>query len=956
MTTDFLSRLLPTTGLYCTGRLLPKGGFAHQFFTSIEDTVASLSALDAAGNTMYLAQGTFTAESAQNCAFNKALPFGAPKEQRKKERAGSLAHAMRSFFVDIDCGEAKFAAAPTKAYPTQLEALTDLRRTVIEIGLPFPAIVNSGHGLYAHWLIEEDIPAAKWSALADIFKRLLTHHKFKQDPSRTSDVASVLRPVGTHNRKTDLRPVRLLKDAPAMPLVHFIEIMDKASKAAKLAAPALAIPTQFKGINDEFTAGLDGPPADGRKVAQKCAHVAFMRDNLGNIPEPQWYATLGLLRYCADGEALIHEWSAGHPDYSPAATDDKIQQHIGSGAGPTTCIKFASEDSNLCLGCASTNKVKSPIVLGRPELAIVEAATEEEEEILPRGFQRNADGLFALDDDSAPTRFYPYDLYPSKLAHDSSLGYETVTIRHKLPRQAEYVEFAFRSALLHDRKAMLMALADGHVQVSGKEAQTAMCAYLDAYMARLRAMKNMTTLHSQMGWAKDGAEDVFVLGDRLIKGDDQVEVAGLAKNIPDVAKAFHAKGSLSEWRKSTDCLGLPGMEPLAFAFLAGAFGAPLMKYTGYSGAAVALVGASGIGKTLIGKLTLSVYGDPNQLELMKNDTINALISRLGLYGSLPLYLDEVSNIDGQELSDILYRITQGRDKARLGRDAREKTILNSWNTIALLSSNHSLTDKLSNLKGDASAEINRIMELHCNKVAGFGRTEATKAYNAAQDNYGTAGGEYIKYLVEHNLDHKQKIMLLTEKIDTLTGAGNDERFWSAMSAVAIYGGLIAKKLGLIEFEVAPIMAWLTKKIKSLREDKTENVATQLDVLGQFLDDCAANIMITTGDNGKNMVSPLREHRGALLARIMHDQGQLVISRAAIKKYLDKTYGSYTDLKNELTEQGILKDSNARRVLGAGTYVGGTQQPVWIIDLNAPGLGRKTLAVVRSLADFKEGVL
>src|SRR6185369_556202 len=121
--------------------------------------------------------------------------------------------------------------------------------------------------------------------------------------------------------------------------------------------------------------------------------------------------------------------------------------------------------------------------------------------------------------------------------------------------------------------------------------------------------------------------------ERLFKRDGE-EVTGFAQNIPEVAKAFHAKGELAAWTRATRIFSLPGMEPLAFAFLAGAFGAPLMRFTGFAGAVVALVGPSGIGKTLVGEWVLSAYGDPEKLKLLKNDTVNASVSRLGLYGSL----------------------------------------------------------------------------------------------------------------------------------------------------------------------------------------------------------------------------------------------------------------------------------------------------------------------------------
>ena len=60
---------------------------------------------------------------------------------------------------------------------------------------------------------------------------------------------------------------------------------------------------------------------------------------------------------------------------------------------------------------------------------------------------------------------------------------------------------------------------------------------------------------------------------------------------------------------------------------------------------IALVGKSGHGKTIMQRWVQSVYGNHAALMMYKEDTKNALVARLGLYGSLPLTVDEISNID-----------------------------------------------------------------------------------------------------------------------------------------------------------------------------------------------------------------------------------------------------------------------------------------------------------------------
>lgn len=97
----------------------------------------------------------------------------------------------------------------------------------------------------------------------------------------------------------------------------------------------------------------------------------------------------------------------------------------------------------------------------------------------------------------------------------------------------------------------------------------------------------------------------------------------------------------------------------------------------------------------------------------------------------------------------------------------------------MVSSNHSLTERLSALKSNAAAEINRVMEINVQAVKAFGRAEATEAYHTFHQNYGLAGREFVRYIVDKEDQHKEKISTLVKMIDEKTQAKPDERFWSA---------------------------------------------------------------------------------------------------------------------------------------------------------------------------------
>jgi hypothetical protein len=201
---------------------------------------------------------------------------------------------------------------------------------------------------------------------------------------------------------------------------------------------------------------------------------------------------------------------------------------------------------------------------------------------------------------------------------------------------------------------------------------------------------------------------------------------------------------------------------------------------------------------------------------------------------------------------------------------------------------------------------------------------------------------------------KPGIDAVKAKIDKLAGIRSDERFWSAVAAAAIYGGAIAKRLGLIKFDVAQYIQWAADMISGMRDQKDELADTAVGVLGQFLDEHAGNRLQIRGDCSPRSTNiPVELPRGPLVIRHEIDNNKLYISRSVFKTWLAKRFGEYSKIANELKDCRALRSSNARKTLGAGTTLGGAQVQCWVIDLNAPALGAVGLQVMQEVKDLKE---
>jgi Virulence-associated protein E len=216
-----------------------------------------------------------------------------------------------------------------------------------------------------------------WNLYARGLKNLCAKYELHADPSRTADISSVLRTPGTHNRKH--RPERPVEITPRFleikpySLDHFAMLLEHADAPSVGEFLSWSLPARLtnrarpaRRIAEQLSRGLTAhKPASGLLVAEKCEQVRALRDSKGCIPEPLWYAVLGVLALCEDGDKLGQEWSSGYDNYTERETQERLNR-ARSLTGATTCRHFHGLKPNVCERCLhwGTDKFSSPIVLG----------------------------------------------------------------------------------------------------------------------------------------------------------------------------------------------------------------------------------------------------------------------------------------------------------------------------------------------------------------------------------------------------------------------------------------------------------------------------------------------------------------------------------------------------------------------------------------------------------------
>lgn len=300
-------------------RVLPRQGFF----------VTATSRENVAGMPHELHRDFHDAADGVACCAGDCHMYFAPASFNVDGRSGDNAQTVRSFWVDLDCG-------PIKPYPDQAAAVGALATFRRATGLWKPLIVNSGHGIHAYWSLDADIAAAEWRRLATSLKRAAADLGLHADPSRTSDVASLMRVPGSDNVKGGGRlPVSVL---------HWGEVGTCAQLEGALAAyaapqlmPSLTIevrPAYFDTVPMESlfslsatdlsrleSALMDIPPANlrDRDMWRKAALLPLTAEA---VMYPESDAALRELFHKASGQPGAWEGSKGHEGgYSRAAND-----------------------------------------------------------------------------------------------------------------------------------------------------------------------------------------------------------------------------------------------------------------------------------------------------------------------------------------------------------------------------------------------------------------------------------------------------------------------------------------------------------------------------------------------------------------------------------------------------------------------------------------------------------
>lgn len=968
---EFLKAVLPSSGHYCGAVWSPsteaqiqktgQQGYMRQFFReSLEELATQLQTQSDIGRNVYMAMASFTAAGS---------------------RKRAAVQSMRSLYLDLDCGFN--AEGKPKSFASKRVAVEDLTRFLSATGLAElgpPLLLDSGGGVHVHWPLTEDVSLDAWEPVAARLKQAALHHGFAIDASVTSDPARILRPPGTRNFKYD--PARMcvvreqggvftLEDV-AQTLSGVVYGPTAAKRAAQLPAPTLSLPgipltssspsnvaralmantnTSFKGIMVRTQAGTG--------CAQVAHYVAHAADD---GMEPLWRGLLSLAKYCDDGVKAAAKISALHP-YDIGRTQSKLAEI----KGPYSCVSMDSINPGVCTGCQHWGQITNPLALGR-ELALVTTPTPIHVETAqgpaqrvrptpPYGFSYGANGgVFTrvvtkgkgadAEDDVRDVMLLPFDFYMvDTLLEDQTYSSRFVAIRDHLETIV-----TIPNKVVTSREQTAATLAGQNIMAAhGAGSDAYLVHYVRSSIAEASAAGKYLVVPPNFGWQKD---HTFALGDTMYNPDNTFYTY-VSSRLSNLIEVTEPKGDLAEWTSVVQMLMRKGMWG-QIAIMGCGFGSAMMEFAPAGSQALTMHVCSiesGTGKTLAVSLANSVWGHPTNYFVKPSTSDRTMMQRAGMWGSLPLSIDEVTNkirAGKQEwFPNQIFDYAQGGHKLKgLGAANAEMRDDLHWKGWSILTSNNPMMENMLAARDTTSqGEAMRMMEWNTGPTKLVWTLEERVVVNRLADNYGVAGRVFAQWLVTHRDLAQQVYQSAVEQWQGRLHPEDNERFWTS-GAAAVLAALTLlgpKYANIIEIPLAPIFDFFKLRVQEGRRAINTNRQFASDLLNAFIRENHGSFvkMATTSQalaifsDGREVRpdSTRRDVKGRVEVDVTPGWTDFYIDIDVMKRFCATRNRSYSEFVKELQRTSVVTEQ--RKNLLANTK--GPEMRARCLKISTPNL-------------------
>lgn len=934
---DFISLVLPweQEGAYFNIHWLNRGPRGQTFWDGratqdVEEFIKTLSwALKQPD-----IKDLYTCMSAQKQCEERTSKRG--YSYKKAMRNGANAVALKSLFLDVDVKEG--------GYETQRDALVAIREFITSQSMPMPsAMVASGSGgFHVHWALDQALAPDDWQVLANALAAAAKVFGLHFDSQCTVDRARVLRIPETFNSKSEPpNPVSLMMCGEACSLDDMRAVLGKHIQAV----PKKVVPIKD---NDELGAGVgEGLPIHIEDVAKGCAFVKRSLETGGaENPNPLWFLTASIASFCENGLDALHQMSAGHKGYEASATDELygrvLEKRRERDMGWPKCEKIDQYGAPECATCPLRVQNKSPLNF----LIRQRAAANDPLGVgpLPDGYFRNAEGVIfrhVIDDTGATisVQISPYPMFEGWLSNNPwTLHMSTRTdVGRKTTIDIPCEVITAKDAL--------PKFLGGKGYFAGDKQVKILREFLLSWIQKLQQSKDSVLASAPFGWSMvDGKIEGFSFAGKVwTETEDRLAV----NPDPHLAFQYTPKGEVGPWMEMSKII-CDQRRPALDVILASAFGAPLVRFSGHEGSMINTYSSeSGIGKTTAMKTAQAVWGDPVKAMQGLDDTINAVVKKIGSIKSLPLYWDEIKTAQQTaRFADLAFKLTRGSEKNRLKSDSSFMST-GSWETMLVSASNDSIIDAMIRANKTSSAGLYRCFEFVVPKPVKPGdHGLIARAAGKLRENFGHAGLAYAKFLGANFERVTAEYAEVFDRYSNEHDFTQEERYWQVSIVSSIMGAKYANELGLTDIDVPAMEEFLITTLSKMREEVVEStVDVQNDIsvssiLAQFLNAMRQRHTLITNriwtSKGKPSAGAIKvisntDKLDGFYVQIGRDDKLLRISSTVFSDWMNERGYSRHALTKRLKEEFGLKKVNGK--LGGGTEHVTAMEYLLELDLN-----------------------
>ena len=767
-------------------------------------------------------------------------------------RSQDNAVALKSLFLDID-------VKGGNGYPTSNDAAIALGQFLKDTGIPRPTmLVASGGGLHVYWVLDRAVIPYEWQPLADALAEATRQHGLKCDTVCTVDSARILRIPDTLNRKTEpARPVRVV--SKVLEFDYSVERMEAALRPFIKAPEMPTLPPRPPAIIENvLAAGIESKadPINLDEVAKECAFIGDAITTGGkDYSNPMWSLTTLLSVFSVNGRADAHRMADQHPGYTQESTDElydrKEKERESKGLGWPSCKSVQNSGCTKCAACPHFSEGKTPMHF-RGENSTNTPSNQQATPTsdLPQGYVRDASGKVCTVgvNEQGITILQPVIDYSMKdpwlqrnpwILNFMAITHNGGQAQIALPLTA----CSTKEGVPRELSRQGLVLQEAH----NKRARE----FFVSWIATLQKSKNAVISSAPFGWnMRNGKIEGFVYGGSVwtTSGDRPA-----ANTDPVIAAQYLPSGDIKAWTDAVSLITSQG-RPALDAIIASSFGAPLVKFTGQQGMLLSTYSQeSGIGKSTALKVAQAVWGDPIKAMQGLSDTQFSVVRKIGEIRSLPLYWDELkTEEDTKKFVQLTFQLTSGKERSRLSSDITQRDP-GTWQTMLISASNESLVDHIASRTKMTTAGIYRIFEYEV-PVGTKGQIDPSDAQRMVallNDNYGTVGLEYAKYLGGNFAQIDIEVGDFQKKLGQEVNGQNDERFWLATVSCICMGAHYSNKLGFTQIDEPALKEFMLKVLADMRNQRKEthvdmrNALNVSNVLTQFLNAMRARHMLVT---------------------------------------------------------------------------------------------------------------